>query len=170
MPASPRAAAAALLLLACAGDADDSAALCDASGATAGQLTGTLDGQPWAVDAAWAWSGESLQVTTTTAEGWRVTLVAHRDRSGAGLLELAEAGAADVQVDLSADDGWALLYPEAGGTSLSSKEGGGALTLTTLGGADGGGAVTGCLAFEAAPAAGGESVVLEGGLLSATGS
>jgi len=157
-----------LLAAACGGDAADSATLCEAGGATSGQVTGTLDGRPWAVDATWSWSGDAVQVTTSTADGWRMTLVAQRDVDGRSVREASEQGGGSVTVDLSADDGFAVLYPEAGGTSLSSKEGSGLLVLTDLGTADGSGTVAGCLSFDAKTAGGGESVALVGGLMSAT--
>ena len=157
-----------VLLVACGADSDDSAVACDPSGAAAGQVTGTLGGQAWAVDATWSWSGDAVQATTSTSNGWRMTLVAQRDLEGRSLRAAADAADGPVTVDLSADDGFAVLYPEAGGTSLSSKEGDGRLVLTNLGGADGEGPLAGCLSFAAAPASGGESVELVGGLMSAS--
>jgi hypothetical protein len=150
------------------GAKDDSAGGCDASGATAGQVTGTLSGAAWSSPATWSWSGESLQINTDTTDGWRMTLVAHRDIEGRTLAEIADSGGFPAEVNLGADDGWALLYPEAGSTSLSSKEGsGGSLVLSAGGTAAGTGAWVGCLDFGAASADGSQDAVLEGGLIDA---
>ena len=154
----------AALTLACADGGADSAATVCVPDAPAGTLQGTLDGAPWSAAASWAWTGESLQITTENADEWRLTIVAHRDAGGQAPAAAAEADALPLTIDLGADDGWATVYPAAGGTSLTSKQGsGGTLTLTTLGDASGSGTVEGCLDFGAASATGDGSARFEGG-------
>ncbi len=133
-----RAVAPLLALLAlggCGGDKDDTgaaAATCTVELA-AGTAAATVDGAAvsW-TEVAWADTGSGVQVTTGTADGHRLTLVANSvdDPEGAG-----------ATVDLGGTEGFGLIY--LGSDSHASKDGGGSLTLLPV--EDG--ALAGCFSF-----------------------
>jgi hypothetical protein len=155
----PLAGSALLLTLAACGEATVGEGSCgDVASLQPGEASAAVDGAPWTSVATWVWQGESLQLNTTSAGGWRLTLVAQEAADGSTVLAAVEAGAFPVEVALSeAGGGWALAYPDAG-ASLSTDAGSGTLTLSALSGE----VLDACFAFEAASQDGASVRVEEG--------
>lgn len=119
---------------------------CDASSLAPGDITASINENLWSgAGASWMPAGEGIQIVTELSEGWRVTLVANFDENGfpvgEGLLALPST------VSLAGSDGFALVYPESGG-SLTSRDHpeGGTLTLQSLSEED---VLTACFSFTA---------------------
>ena len=149
-----------LVLLACSGES--SAPTCtDASALEVGSMSATVDGAEWTSAATWMWQGESLQITTEAADGWRFTFVAQTTSDGT-TVKTAAAAALPVEVSLTdAGGGWVLAYPDSG-DSLTSDLGGGSLNIsasddTTL---------QACFSFDAAND-GGDALTVAGGAVNA---
>lgn len=155
---APLAAAPLLLLLACAGDKDDSGgpgAACTAGPPAAGTAEATIQGEAWTgAGAAWTAAGQGVQVTTETANGWRLTLVA------SSALAAVDAGELPVEVALDGSgEGLATVYPESGASATARS--GGLLVLQQLE-AD---VLSGCFSFTADGADG--EVTVDGGTFAA---
>lgn len=113
-------------LLACSGP-------CDADDLSSGSVSATIDGEAWSSNAAWSASGDAAQLTTD-ADGWRITLVLYEDSMGTTPSALEGEGPWTFPLTSGTEGGFALLYPEGGG-SLSSEPGaGGSLELWVDGG------------------------------------
>lgn len=138
-----------VLLLACTGEPSSADVCADADALTAGSVVATLDGAAWSSTATWLWQGDSLQVNTATADGWRFSIVAQTLAEDTTIKSAADAGSFPIEVQLAeGGGGWALAYPDDG-DSLTTGLGGGTLTLSALEGD----ALYACFSFEAASAA-----------------
>lgn len=130
-------AGAGLIAVGCAGDADDGEETCTVAAEVDG-IEATIDGEDWAAEATWTEAGDGVQVVSTTAAGWRLTIAAQQ------ALASVEVGDLPVVIDLSGDEGFVTAYPDSGGASFSSSEGTGNLTLTARDGE----ALSGCFSAE----------------------
>lgn len=149
-----------LVLMACAGKADDSGSLlCEPGAVFPGTIEATVDGTPWVgVDLEWTPAGEGFQLTTAIGVGadaspWRMTLVTYTG------LDATDGGRFPVEVplDTTGTEGWALLYPTEG-SSFSTKDGeGGVVIFDAIDGDD----LLGCVQFDAASAD--ATIALSGG-------
>jgi hypothetical protein len=147
------------LLLACTGES--SAPTCtDADALAVGTISATVDGAEWTSAATWMWQGESLQITTDAADGWRFTFVAQTTSDGT-TVKTAAAAALPVEVALTdAGGGWVLAYPDDG-DSLSSDMGGGTLSISASDEAT----LQACFSFDAGNEA--SSLTVAGGTVNA---
>lgn len=145
-----------LLLVACG---DKGADPCDSAGLSLGSMEATLDGGAWGdSDGAWSWAGSSVQVYSTSSEGWLVSLTAQTEIGGADLETAVAEGVFPIEVDLL-EGGFATLYPDGESFSYASNKASGG-TLLVTGMLDGG--MQGCFDFEAA-STDGATVVADGG-------
>jgi len=146
---------AALLAGAACDKGGDSAASASACGEATpeGQIEGVVNGADWSTTATWAWSGSSLDITSDSADGWRLSIVAQSTTGGGGVQDAVNDAAFPVDVTLvsGAEGGWALMYPDVGSGSFSTNQtDGGQLTLSGLDGE----ALWGCLSFIASDGTG----------------
>lgn len=126
-----------------------------------GKLTGEVDGERWTTGGVvWNETGDGIQITTDSGDGYRVTFSLQEDADGIALTEVIESG--PVPTEVSFDDGntaFALIYPEGESSSLSTKGSvGGWLSIEEV--SDG--VVGACFSFEASSAD--RSAVVGGGL------
>jgi len=112
----------------------------------------------------WSWTGTGVQVITTAANGWRITLVAQRDLDDTVILDLADGGGLPAEIDLSGTDGFGVVYDADGHSWTSSKDGSGTLNLDLLEGSE----LAGCFSFDAFDADG-DLVEVRGGVVRASG-
>jgi hypothetical protein len=144
-------------LVACGGKGDTGGTTCEV-GATTGMAEATVAGDAWSAAATWTEAGEGVQIVTAAADGWRFTLVAPQALSD------VEGDGLPLELDIGGDDGFATAYPEVGGSSMSSADERGTMTLLS----NESGRLSGCFSFEAASAAG-DSLVVSGGEFVADG-
>ncbi len=123
---------------------------------SAGTSSGVVDGADWTSgEVTWNWSGSSLQITSTSSEGWLLTLVAQTDLDGVDLETAAAGGKFPIEVDLQ-EGGWGILY-DADRSYTSNGASGGTLEIDEIGDV-----VRACFDFEAAAS--------DGTLVTASGS
>lgn len=110
-----------LALLACS-------APCDADALSSGSVEATIDGVAWSSNAAWSAAGDAAQLTTD-ADGWRISLVLYESDAGEVPAALEGEGPWTFPLTSGSAGGFALLYPEGGGTLTSEDGAGGRLEL-----------------------------------------
>lgn len=105
------------LLLACgAGD-------CNTEDLAQGAVEATVDGAAWAGSGAqWSWAGDSVQISTAEADGWRLTVVAATDIGGSVLSQVLVDGA-EVEVELG-EGSFIAAYPTGVAGSYAANEAG----------------------------------------------
>lgn len=149
------------LLVACS-KGPDSADVCSVDGVTPGILTGQIDGVDWAAEeTVWMYAGESLQINTGTADGWRVSLVAQTDKDGNTIKAQMDAEAYPIHVILQGSEGggFVTLYADGSSDSYSSTNAaGGELELLRY---EAGDTLVGCFNVDTATEAG-ETATLSG--------
>ena len=131
-----------------------------------GDVEGLIDGVRWStVGAQWMHPGSSLQITTDSGDGWRLTMVARTTDEGRDVTDSIHEGAFPMRITLQTalEGGWALLYPSTGGSYSTEETKGGTLLLDQL--EDG--TLIGCFTFEASD--GTETIELKKGLVRALG-
>jgi hypothetical protein len=149
------------LLTACA----DAAGTCPI-GDLAGEATATVDGAPWSGPSAqWSFAGSSIQLMTAAGDGWRLSIVAQSTEDGQPLNTALDALPVTISLGDGADGGWALLYPESGGSSYkTSPDAPGTLSINSVNGD--GDTLSACFSFTATGDDG--SVTLSDGAIVAT--
>ncbi len=139
-------------------------ALCQAPEELAsGAVEALIDGQSWqASDGAWSETGTSLQLSTSRADGYMLSMVLQTASDGLGVLDALDQDLLPFDVLLGEGDegGWAVLYPEGSNNSFATKYASGGLLTVAAQDAD---RLLGCFAFEAANEEG-DSVNVEQGL------
>lgn len=147
-----------LLASACSAGTDSAGAgegSCTPTGRTPGTLAAQVDGASWQTDGVQqTGSGDGVQITSGVGDGWRLTLVAQASDSGSGVLDALDNGPVVVVLEEGSGN-FAVLYPDAGGTSYSTNSGGGEAVLTRNTAA---GTLDACFSFEAGGADGAHSV------------
>ncbi len=110
-------------------------AVCDLADVAPGELSGAVEGAPWATTGvAWNETGDGIQVTTDAADGQRLTLSLQRDVDGAPMAERV-AGEPPVQVGFDDESAaWALLTSDDLGSLTSKGTTGGWLTVDAIDG------------------------------------
>lgn len=119
---------------------------CDPSALSAGDIEATINEDIWnGAGASWLPAGDGIQIVSELSEGWRITLVANNNESSFPVGEALDA--LPLTVSLAGSDGFALVYPESGG-SLTSRDHpeGGTLTLVDI---DEGEVLSACFSFTA---------------------
>jgi hypothetical protein len=104
----------------------------DADAMQDGDVEGKVDGVRWdSQGVQWMHPGQSLQITTDSDDGWRVTIVARTTDEGRDVVDGLEDNAFPMRVELNSalEGGWALLYPSTGGAYTTEEGAGGALRL-----------------------------------------
>lgn len=104
---------------------------CDPDGVDAGTGAAIIDGQEWhTTDVLWSWAGDSVQVTTADADGWRLTVVA-----SASDPSLTDVLATDATARIPIGSGsFIAAYPSGStGSYAAREEGDGDLLLTRAG-------------------------------------
>ena len=130
----------------------------------AGDVEGLIDEVRWNSEGAqWMHPGSSLQITTDSGDGWRLTVVARTTDEGKDVVDGVEQGSFPMRITLKSalEGGWALLYPSTGGSYSTEETEGGKLLLDTLEDDT----MVACFEFEASD--GTETIALENGLIRA---
>jgi hypothetical protein len=143
---------AALTVSAACGKEGDSAAASCGEASTEGQIEGVVNGADWSTGATWAWSGSSLDITSDSAAGWRLSIVAQSTSGGGGVQDAVNDAAFPIDVILvdGTQGGWALMYPDIGSSFSTSQSDGGGMTVAGLDGET----LWGCFSFVASDGVG----------------
>ena len=143
------------LLLAACHSAPDSADVCSVNDVTPGTMGAEIDGVAWEAPATtWSYAGESVQVNSGTADGWRVSLVAQTDHDGNTIQSQIEGDHFPIHVTLQGGEGggFLTLYADGSSESFSSKNAaGGELELLRY---EAGDTIVGCFNTDTATEAG----------------
>jgi len=131
-----------------------------------GDVEGLIDGVRWtSVGAQWMHPGSSLQITTDSGDGWRLTMVARTTDDGRDVANGITEGSFPMRITLKTalEGGWALLYPSTGGSYSTEDNNGGTLLLDQLEDDT----LIACFAFKASDDS--ETIELKQGLVRAIG-
>ncbi len=131
-----------------------------------GEMRGELNGEEWTpAETEWVISGSSVQLTTSTDNGWRLSIVAQRTVNGDSLGEkILKEG--ELEIDLSAEGGgWVVAYPASGPSFSTRSDGNGSLLISNSAEAIEEGILQACIEFEAK--SGDEKLELKDGVIRA---
>ncbi|GEM_PF-6216409 len=101
---------------------------CDADTLGAGAIQATIDAEAWSSTALWSAAGDAAQLTTD-ADVWRISVVLYENDLGEAPSALDGDGPWTFPLGAGSDGGFALLYPEEGGSMSSEQGAGGSLEL-----------------------------------------